>query len=465
MSTSRSRSPRGRNGSPPQWLYKGAKADRSKTESTVGNVAEVVRGILKDVREGGDAALDKYCEQFDRVPHRRLTKEDIEACVGALTEQELADIKYAQANIRRFAQLQRDSMKDIEVETQPGVILGHKHIPVKNVGCYVPGGKFPMVASAHMSVLTAKVAGCDRVIACTAPMPGGEPGRLPKTTIAAMHLAGADEIYLMGGAQAIAAMAFGTETIRAVDLVAGPGNAFVAEAKKQVFGQVGIDLLAGPTETLLLCDDSVDAEICCADLLGQAEHGYNSPAILVTTSERLAKETIAKVEMELRILPTLETAGVSWRDYGEVILVTSDEQMLEVAEEIASEHVQVMHRNWDFFKKNMRNFGALFLGIETNVSYGDKVIGTNHTLPTQTAGRYTGGLWVGKFIKTHTYQHITKEASVEIGDYCSRLCGYENFAAHKEQADIRLRRWKPGYDTKYYEGSLNQTLLSRPGAE
>jgi len=327
-----------------------------------------------------------------------------------------------------------------------------------------PGGKFPMIASAHMSVLTAKVAGCDRVVAATAPMPGGEPGRMPHTTISAMHLAGADEIYLMGGAQAIAALAYGTETIGAVDFIAGPGNAFVAEAKKQVFGQVGIDLLAGPTETLLLCDDSVDAELTVADLLGQAEHGFNSPAILVTTSEQLAKDTLSLLELELKLIPTAETAGTSWRDYGEIIVVDNDLEMLEVAEEIAGEHVQVMHRNWDFFKRNLRNFGGLFLGEETNVSYGDKVIGTNHTLPTQTAGRYTGGLWVGKFIKTHTYQHISKDASVEIGDYCSRLCGYENFAGHKEQADVRLRRWKAGYDTKYYQGSQNQTLLSRPSA-
>lgn len=447
----------------PRWLYRGVEAaTRSRSESTVSNVAGIVEGILQDVQKGGNAALNKYCEKFDRVPHKRLTETEVEECMKACSAQEIVDIKYAQANIKRFAQLQRDSMKDVESETQPGVILGHKHIPIKNVGCYVPGGKFPMIASAHMSVLTAKVAGCDRVVACTAPMPGGEPGRMPITTIAAMHLAGADEIYLMGGAQAIGAMAHGTETIAPVDFIAGPGNAFVAEAKKQVFGKVGIDLIAGPTETLLLCDDSVDAEFCSADLLGQAEHGYNTPAILVTTSEKLAKETLAKVEEELKLIPTAETASASWRDYGEIIIVDNDQEMLDVAEEIAGEHVQVMHRNWGFFKDNLRNFGGLFLGEETNVSYGDKVIGTNHTLPTMTAGRYTGGLWVGKFIKTHTYQHISKEASIEIGDYCSRLCGYENFAGHKEQADVRLRRWKPGYDTKYYEGSQNQTLLSRP---
>eukprot|EP00747_Dinoflagellata_sp_TGD_P137701 gnl/TRDRNA2_/TRDRNA2_175719_c0_seq6.p2 gnl/TRDRNA2_/TRDRNA2_175719_c0~~gnl/TRDRNA2_/TRDRNA2_175719_c0_seq6.p2 ORF type:complete len:459 (-),score=103.20 gnl/TRDRNA2_/TRDRNA2_175719_c0_seq6:338-1714(-) len=449
----------------PRFLYRGAKsAARSRSESTVSDVAAIVNGILQDIKQGGNSALDKYCNKFDRVPHKRLTAADIDHCIQMCSAQEILDIKYAQQNIRRFAELQRASMKDIEVETQPGVTLGHKHIPIKNVGCYVPGGKFPMIASAHMSVLTAKVAGCDRVVACTAPMPGGEPGRMPHTTIAAMSLAGADEIYLMGGAQAIGALAHGTETIKSVDFIAGPGNAFVAEAKKQVFGQVGIDLLAGPTETLLLCDDSVDAEITAADLLGQAEHGYNTPAILVTTSQTLAEETLAKVEDELKQIPTKDTAGTSWRDYGEIIVVDDDNEMLEVAEEIAGEHVQVMHKNWNFFKQNLRNYGGLFLGVETNVAYGDKVIGTNHTLPTQTAGRYTGGLWVGKFIKTHTYQHISKEASVEIGDYCSRLCGYENFAGHKEQADVRLRRWKPGYDTKYYDGDSNQTLLSRPGA-
>mmetsp|Transcript_5236 Transcript_5236/g.12438 ORF Transcript_5236/g.12438 Transcript_5236/m.12438 type:complete len:453 (+) Transcript_5236:60-1418(+) len=450
----------------PRWLYKGAQvSSRLRSQSTIADVAATVSGIINEVRAGGDKALNSFCEKFDRVPHRRLAETDVEAALGKCTKQELEDIRYAQANIRRFAEHQRKSMLDVEVETQPGVILGHKHIPIKRVGCYVPGGKFPMIASAHMSILTAKVAGCDHVIGCTAPLPGGEPGRIPHTTVAAMHLAGADGIYLMGGAQAIAAMAYGTETIAPVDLIVGPGNAFVAEAKKQVFGQVGIDLLAGPTETLLLCDDSVDAEICAADLLGQAEHGYNSPAILVTTSEQLASATIAQIEKELTMIPTADTAGKSWADYGEVIVVKDDAEMLEVAEDIASEHVQIMHRDWKFFKENMRNYGALFCGVETNVAYGDKVIGTNHTLPTQTAGRYTGGLWVGKFIKTHTYQHITKEASVEIGDYCSRLCGYENFAGHKEQADVRLRKWKPGYDTKYYEGTANQTLLSRPDAK
>jgi len=449
----------------PRWLFRGAKAlTRSRTESTISNVADTVRSIIQDVKQGGNAALDKYCTKFDRIPHKPLGETDIESCLVKCSKQELHDIKYAQSNIRQFAKIQRDSMVDVEVETKPGVTLGHKNIAIQNVGCYVPGGKFPMIASAHMSVLTAKVAGCDRVIACTAPMPGGEPGRLPHTTIAAMHLAGADQIYLMGGAQAVAAMAYGTETIKPVDLIVGPGNAFVAEAKKQCFGQVGIDLLAGPTETMLICDDSVDSEITTADLLGQAEHGYNSPCILLTTSEKLAEDTIVAVQEELKKIPTAETASASWNDYGEVIVVKDDAEMLEVADEIASEHVQIMHKNWPYFKENLRNYGALFCGVETNVSYGDKVIGTNHTLPTQTAGRYTGGLWVGKFIKTHTYQHITKEASVEIGDYCSRLCGYENFAGHKEQADVRLRRWKEGYTTKYYEGEQNQTLLSRPGA-
>jgi len=436
-------------------------ASRSRAESTVGNVAGTVREIISAVRAGGNTALDEFCVKFDSTPHRQLSEQQVEECLVQCTKQELDDISYAQENIRRFAQHQRDSMLDIHVETQPGVFLGHKHIPIQNVGCYVPGGKFPMIGSAHMSVLTAKVAGCDRVVACTGPNPNFNNG-IPHTTIAAMHKAGADEIFLMGGAQAIAALAYGTETIKPVDMIAGPGNAFVAEAKKQVFGQVGIDLLAGPTETLLLCDDSVDSEICTADLLGQAEHGYNSPAVLVTTSESLARQTIEAVQAELKIIPTRETAEASWRDYGEVILVDNDQEMLQIADDIASEHVQVMHRDWQFFLDNMTNYGALFCGVETNVSYGDKVIGTNHTLPTQTAGRYTGGLWVGKFLKTHSYQHISKEASVEIGDYCSRLCGYENFAGHKEQADVRLRRWKPGYDTKYYDGEANQTLLSRP---
>lgn len=443
----------------PRWLFKGAKAvTRSRTESTVANVVEVVQNILTDVRQHGDKAVSKYSEKFDRIPHRAISELDLEGCLKKCTKQELSDIKYAQANIARFAKIQLDSMKDVEVETQPGVVLGHKHLPIQNVGCYIPGGKFPLIASAHMSILTAKVAGCPRVIGCTAPLPGGEPGRLPHTTIAAMHLAGADNIYLMGGAQAIAAMAYGTETIAPVDLIVGPGNAFVAEAKRQVFGQVGIDLLAGPTETLLVCDDSVDAEITTADLLGQAEHGYNSPCILLTTSEQLAKDTIATVDAELKKIPTTETATASWRDYGEVIVVDDDEEMLKVADEICSEHVQIMHKDWKYFKDNMKQYGALFCGVETNVAYGDKVIGTNHTLPTQTAGRYTGGLWAGKFIKTHTYQHITKEASIEIGGYCSRLSGYEQFAGHKEQADVRLRRWKPGYDTKYFEGAENQTL-------
>merc|ERR1719326_953855 len=358
----------------------------------------------------GEPVLWTSIAPSSTVPHKKLSAADIEQCIQMCSAQEILDIKYAQRNVREFAKIQRDSMKDVEVETKPGVTLGHKNIAIKNVGCYVPGGKFPMIASAHMSVLTAKVAGCDRVVACTAPMPGVEPGTMPTTTIAAMHFAGADEIYLMGGAQAIAAMAYGTETIKPVDLIVGPGNAFVAEAKKQVFGQVGIDLLAGPTETMLICDDSIDAEITTADLLGQAEHGYNSPCILLTTSEKLAEDTIVAVQAELQKIPTAETASASWNDYGEVIVVKDDTEMLEVADEIASEHVQIMHKNWHYFKDNMRNYGALFCGVETNVSYGDKVIGTNHTLPTQTAGRYTGGLWVGKFIKTHTFQHITKEA-------------------------------------------------------
>jgi len=445
-----------------QWIYKGAEVSgRARTESTIKNVKEVVSGIIADVRASGDTAVAKYSTKFDRIPHRRLTEQDIEGCLKQMTAQQISDIKYAQNNIRRFAALQRDSLSDIEVETQPGVVLGHKNMAIENVGCYVPGGKFPLIASACMSVVTAKTAGCKRIVATTAPLPGGEPGRLPWMTIGAMHLGGADEIFLMGGAQAIAAMAYGTEIVKPVDFIAGPGNAFVAEAKKQCFGQVGIDLIAGPTETLLLCDDSVDADMACADLLGQAEHGFNSPCILVTTSEKLARGTAARCEEELKIIPTAETAAVSWRDYGEIILVKDDQEMLEVADEIAGEHVQVMHRNWGWFKDNMKNYGALFLGEETNVAYGDKCIGPNHTLPTQTGGRYTGGLCAQKFIKTHTYQYVTKEASVEIGEVCSRISGYENFAGHKEQADLRLRRWKAGYDTKYYHGDQNQVLAPR----
>ncbi|NBX41705.1 MAG: histidinol dehydrogenase, partial [Gammaproteobacteria bacterium] len=339
--------------------------------------------------------------------------------------------------VRRFAQIQRDSMHDVEVETLPGVILGHKNIPVESVGCYVPGGKYPLVASAHMSVVTAKVAGVPRVIAAAPPF-NGEPA---PAIVVAMDMAGADEIYALGGVQAIGAMALGTATIKPVDMLVGPGNQFVAEAKRQLFGRVGIDLFAGPTETLVIADDSVDGELCAADLLGQAEHGPNSAAVLLTNSDKLARETIAEIERQLKILPTGEIAGRAWRDFGQVIVCDTLEEMVAKADEIASEHVQVMTRDPDYFLRHMRNFGALFLGPETNVSYGDKVIGTNHTLPTRKAARYTGGLWVGKFIKTCTYQRVTQSASLMIGEYCSRLCALEGFAGHKEQADIRVRRY------------------------
>ncbi|MCP3703692.1 MAG: histidinol dehydrogenase, partial [Alteromonas sp.] len=367
----------------------------------------------------------------------RLSREEIDACYEQLTEQEISDIKWAQEQVRNFATIQRESMKDVEVETLPGVVLGHKNIPVDSVGCYVPGGKYPLVASAHMSIVTAKVAGVKRVIAATPPFQG----KPAPAVIVAMDLAGADEIYTFGGVQAIAAMAVGTDTIEPVSMIVGPGNAFVAEAKRQLFGRIGIDLFAGPTETLVIADDSVDGELCAADLLGQAEHGLNSPAVLLTNSEQLGKDTMAEVERQLTILPTADVASVAWRDYGEVIVCDTYDEMLEVANDLAFEHVQIMTKDVPYFQKNMRNFGALFLGPETNVSYGDKCIGTNHTLPTKGAGRYTGGLWVGKFLKTCTYQRVTEEASVMVGEYCSRLCAIEGFAGHKEQADIRLRRY------------------------
>ena len=354
------------------------------------------------------------------------------------TEENIKDIKFAQAQVRNFAKLQRTAITDIEVETLPGVILGHKNIPINSVGCYVPGGKYPMVASAHMSIVTAGVAGVKRIIAASPPFQG----KPNPAVIAAMHLAGATEIYCLGGIQAVGAMALGTETIQSVDMLVGPGNAFVAEAKRQLYGRVGIDLFAGPTETLLIADDTVDGEMCATDLLGQAEHGPTSPAILVTTSEKLARDTMTEIDRQLDILPTAPIARIAWQDHGQIILCENDEEMLKIADEIASEHVQVMTRNPDYFLENMTNYGALFLGPKTNVSYGDKVIGTNHTLPTKKAARYTGGLWVGKFLKTCTYQRIqTAEASTMIGEYCSRLCEIEGFAGHKEQADLRVRRY------------------------
>jgi sulfopropanediol 3-dehydrogenase len=349
----------------------------------------------------------------------------------------IEDIKFAQAQIRRFAEAQRAALKDIEVETLPGIRLGHRNIPVASVGCYVPGGRYPMVASAHMSVLTAKVAGVPRIAACTPPLNGVPPA----ATIAAMSLGGADEIYLLGGIQAVAAMGLGTENIPAVDMLVGPGNAFVAEAKRQLFGRVGIDLLAGPTETLIIADDTADVEMCATDLLGQAEHGPTSPAVLLTTSHKIAEGIQAEIERQLAVLPTADIASVSWRDHGQVILCDTNEELLSEADRIASEHVQVLTREPRWFLERMRNYGALFLGKETNVAYGDKVIGTNHTLPTKKAARYTGGLWVGKFLKTCTYQEVSPEATAMIGEYCSRLCAIENFAGHKEQADLRVRRY------------------------
>ena len=404
-------------------------------------VRKTVEDILDDITRRGDTALREYSEKFDNwnPPSFRLTDEEVQSCYREVSDRVKEDIRFAQAQIRNFALHQRNALQDVEVETLPGVILGHKNIPVNSVGCYVPGGRYPMVASAHMSVVTAKVAGVQRIIA-TAPPNRGKPH---PAIVVAMDMGGADEIYCLGGVQAVGAMAVGTEAIAPVDMLVGPGNAFVAEAKRQLFGKVGIDLLAGPTETLVIADDSVDAELCAADLLGQAEHGPGSPAILLTTSGKLAEATMAEVERQLEVLPTGDVAGQAWRDYGQVIVCDSAEEVLGVADDIASEHVQVMTRDPDYFLQNMTNYGALFLGAETNVSYGDKVIGTNHTLPTKKAARYTGGLWVGKFIKTCTYQKITREASVEVGAYCSRLCELEGFWGHKEQADIRLRRYAP----------------------
>ena len=401
---------------------------------------EIVENVLKQIENGGDKAVRMLSEKFDdhSPTSFKLSDEKIDALICTLTERELSDIKFAQEQVRKFAEIQRASMTDVEVETLPGVILGHKNIPVQSVGCYVPAGKFPMVASAHMSVATASVAKVPRIVACTPPF-NGQPNA---AVVAAMHLGGAHEIYVIGGIQAIGAMAIGTESIEPVHMLVGPGNAFVAEAKRQLFGRVGIDLFAGPTETMIIADNTVDGELCATDLLGQAEHGYNSPAVLVTNSEKLAEETLTEIERILRILPTADTAGVSWRDYGEVILCDSYDEMLTVANEIASEHVQVMTNRDDWFLDNMTSYGALFLGARTNVSNGDKVIGTNHTLPTKKAGRYTGGLWVGKFLKTHSYQRIlTDEAAVMIGEYGSRLCILEGFIGHAEQCNLRVRRY------------------------
>ena len=425
---------------------------REVSDALDAKVRQTVEAILEDVGKRGDVAVRELSAKFDQwsPPSFRLSNAQLDAIMAKVTPGTLADIEFAQAQIRKFAEHQRAALQDIEVETLPGVKLGHKNIPVDSVGCYVPGGRYPMVASAHMSIVTARTAGVRRVIACTPPNQG-----VPHAeTIAAMMLGGADEIYVLGGVQAVAAMGLGTETIAPVDMLVGPGNAYVAEAKRQLFGRVGIDLLAGPTEILVIADETSDVEMIATDLLGQAEHGPTSPAICVTTSKAIAAALPAEIERQLTMLPTADVAGVAWRDYGEIILVESPEEAVVEADRIAAEHVEVLTRGPRYFLEHMKNYGALFLGPQTNVSYGDKVIGTNHTLPTVGAARYTGGLWVGKFLKTCTYQEITEEASVTIGDYCSRLCAIERFWGHKEQADLRLRRY----------GGRNIGIGAKPGA-
>jgi sulfopropanediol 3-dehydrogenase len=420
------------------WLKRGASA-QSKMELDR-KVRDLVELTLEDISARGDAAVRELSIKFDHWDRDSyaLSASEKQSCIDQLSKQELHDIKFAQEQVRNFATLQRECIKDVETETLPGVVLGHRNIPVNAAGCYVPGGKYPLLASAHMSVITAKVAGVPRVVSCAPPFQG----KLAPAIVAAQVMAGADEVYCLGGIQAIGAMALGTESIVPVDMLVGPGNAYVAEAKRQLFGRVGIDLFAGPTETLVIADEFVDGELCATDLLGQAEHGPDSPAILLTTSEKLARETINEVERLLSILPTADHARKAWNDFGEVILADDNHEMVKIADEIASEHVQVMTIDPEFFLQNMTNYGALFLGPRTNVAYGDKVIGTNHTLPTRKAARYTGGLWVGKFLKTCTYQRInTDEASAQIGEYCSRLCALEGFAGHGEQANIRVRRY------------------------
>ncbi|MER2170722.1 MAG: histidinol dehydrogenase [Psychrobacillus psychrodurans] len=402
-------------------------------------VSATVSQTIKKIEGEGDSAVRELSRKFDNwsPENFRLSNQQIIEIVNSVPKQTIEDIKFAQNNVRRFAEEQRKSMLDIEVETLPGVILGHKNIPVGSVGCYIPGGRYPMVASAHMSVLTAKVAGVNRVIACTPPIRG----EIPSATVAAMHLAGADEIYILGGIQAMAAMAVGTETIEPVDMLVGPGNAYVAEAKRQLYGRVGIDLFAGPTETLVVADETADAEMIATDILGQGEHGPTSPGALITTSEKLAQETVEEIERQLEKLPTADVARVSWEDYGKIIIVENEQEALIEADKLAFEHVEILTENPDYFLENMNNYGCLFLGPETNVAYGDKVIGTNHTLPTKGAARYTGGLWVGKFLKTCTYQKVTEEASAHIGEYAARLCQLENFSGHAEQALLRVRRY------------------------
>ncbi len=422
----------------PRWLKRGM--DASAIKAADAKVRETVENILAQVDERKDAAIREMSEKFDKWSPKnfRLSPQEIERAIAQVPKRDLDDIKFAQVQVRNFAQKQRETMHDLEVETLPGVVLGHRHIPVNSIGCYVPGGRYPMVASAHMSIVTAKVAGVKRIIACAPPFRGGPHPAI----VAAMHFGGADDIYVLGGVQAVAAMALGTETIKPVDMIVGPGNAYVAEAKRQLFGRVGIDLLAGPTETLIIADESVDGEICATDLLGQAEHGPTSPAVLITNSEKLARDTMKEVERLLSILPTADAAGQAWKDYGEVIVCDNEAEMIAEADRVASEHVQVMTRDPNVFLNGMKNYGSLFLGPRTNVAYGDKVIGTNHTLPTKKAARYTGGLWVGKFMKTCTYQKVlTDEASAMIGEYCSRLCVLEGFLGHAEQANVRVRRY------------------------
>ena len=414
--------------------------DASAIKAADANVRETVESILAQVEERKEVAIRELSEKFDKWSPKdfHLSPAEVERAIAQVPKRDIEDIKFAQAQVRNFAQKQRDTMLDLEVETLPGVVLGHRHIPVNSIGCYVPGGRYPMVASAHMSIVTAKVAGVKRIIACAPPFKGGPHPAI----VAAMHFGGADDIYVLGGVQAVAAMALGTESIKPVDMIVGPGNAYVAEAKRQLFGRVGIDLLAGPTETLIIADDTVDGEICATDLLGQAEHGPTSPAVLITNSEKLARDTMKEVERLLKILPSADLAGQAWKDYGEVIVCDDEAEMVAEADRVASEHVQVMTRDPDVFLNGMKNYGSLFLGPRTNVAYGDKVIGTNHTLPTKKNARFTGGLWVGKFIKTCTYQKVlTDEASAKIGEVCSRLCVLEGFLAHAEQANVRVRRY------------------------
>ena len=423
-----------------KYIKKGMAADESAANQA--QTRQIVESILSDVETRGDEAVRELSSKFDKWSPEsfRLSDNQIQEIISKIPKGTIDDIKWAQTQVRRFAQIQKSALRDIEIETIPGVILGHKNIPVNSVGCYVPGGRYPMVASAHMSVLTAKVAGVKRIIACTPPDP--KTGVPPAETVAAMHFGGADEIYILGGVQAMASMVYGCLGMEKVDMIAGPGNQYVAEAKRQLFGRVGIDLLAGPTETLVIADNTTDAEMVVTDLLGQAEHGPNSPAILLTNSEELAMQIEEEVKKQLAVLSTADLARESWENYGEIILVDTYEEMVQVADDIASEHVQINTKDPQYFKDNMTNYGALFLGNRTNVAYGDKAIGTNHTLPTKKAARFTGGLWVGKFIKTCTYQNvITDEASALVGSYCSRLCEIEGFSGHKKQADIRVERY------------------------